>query len=84
MTEIKKRGFAALDPERLRELARQGGKSVPNEKRTFSLNRELAATAGRLGGLATPGEKRSFATNPGLAATAGRKGGLAARKTSDE
>jgi general stress protein YciG len=29
-----------------------GGKSVPAEKRAYSTNRELAATAGKKGGLA--------------------------------
>ena len=34
------RGFAALSPERRRELAALGGKSVPPEKRSFSQNKE--------------------------------------------
>jgi general stress protein YciG len=46
-----KRGFAALSPEKLREIARKGGMSVPNEKRAFN-NRELAQAAGRKGGAA--------------------------------
>src|SRR5262249_42143662 len=44
------RGFAAMDSERRREVARKGGASVPPEKRSFSQNRTLAATAGRAGG----------------------------------
>ena len=44
------RGFAAMDPERRREIARKGGGSVPKEKRSFSRNHTLAASAGRKGG----------------------------------
>lgn len=52
----KKRGFASLSPERLKEIARKGGASTPPEKRVFSLNRELAARAGRRGGAKKPGK----------------------------
>jgi general stress protein YciG len=45
-----KRGFASMDPEKQREIARKGGQSVPVEKRSFSQNPELAARAGRKGG----------------------------------
>jgi len=45
-----KRGFASMDPERQREIARKGGASVPREKRSFSQDRSLAASAGRKGG----------------------------------
>jgi uncharacterized protein len=52
-----KRGFAAMSPERQREIARKGGESVPAENRSFSRNRELAATAGRKGGEASHGHR---------------------------
>jgi general stress protein YciG len=45
-----KRGFAAMSPEKRREIARRGGLGVPAEKRTFSKDRDLAAKAGREGG----------------------------------
>jgi uncharacterized protein len=45
-----KRGFASMSPERQREIARMGGKSVPSEKRSFSQDRDLASKAGRKGG----------------------------------
>ena len=45
-----RRGFASMDPERQREIARKGGASVPSEKRAFSTDRGLAAEAGRKGG----------------------------------
>ncbi len=44
------RGFASLSPEKRREIASMGGKSVPAEKRSFSRNRNRAAEAGRKGG----------------------------------
>jgi uncharacterized protein len=44
------RGFAAMDEERQREIASEGGKSVPDEKRSFSKDPELAREAGRKGG----------------------------------
>lgn len=47
------RGFASMDPERQREIARRGGASVPAAKRSFSQDRKLAADAGRKGGEAT-------------------------------
>ena len=47
---VLKRGFASMSPEKQREIASKGGKSVPSEKRSFSQNRDLAAQAGRKGG----------------------------------
>jgi general stress protein YciG len=53
-----KRGFAAISPERRREIAASGGASVPPGKRSFSQNRELAASAGRIGGSSSPSRKK--------------------------
>ena len=53
-----RRGFAAMDPERRREIARSGGASVPKEKRSFAMDRDLAAKAGRKGGSASRGGGR--------------------------
>lgn len=47
------RGFASMDEDRQREIASKGGQSVPDEKRSFSQDRELAAEAGRKGGEAS-------------------------------
>ncbi len=47
----KRRGFAAMDPQRQREIASMGGKAVPGEKRSFAQNKALAAEAGRKGRL---------------------------------
>jgi general stress protein YciG len=76
--EIKKkstRGFASMDPERQRAIASKGGQSVPKDKRSFALNKTLAAEAGRKGGQSVKPEQRSFAKDQKLASTAGRKGG---------
>ena len=71
------RGFASMDPEKQRAIARKGGESVPNEKRSFSQNHGLAAAAGRKGGHSVNPTKRSFSQNHLLASEAGRKGGHA-------
>ena len=71
------RGFASMDREKQRAIARKGGESVPNEKRSFSQNPKLAAEAGRKGGQSVNPAKRSFSRNHALASEAGRKGGRA-------
>jgi general stress protein YciG len=82
------RGFASMDPEKQRAIARKGGESVPHEKRSFSQNPELAAQAGRKGGQSVSPTKRSFSQNHTLASEAGRKGGHAShgvpRKATEE
>jgi general stress protein YciG len=45
-----------MDREKQREIARKGGRSVPNEKRSFSQNHQLAAEAGRKGGHSSHGQ----------------------------
>ena len=69
------RGFAGMDADKRREIAKKGGASVPREKRSFVQNPALAADAGRKGGRAVAPEARSFSSNRDLAAQAGRKGG---------
>ncbi len=76
-TKKSNRGFAAMDQDKQREIARKGGQAMPHEKRSFSQDRSLAAEAGRKGGQNVPDEKRSFSRNHELAAQAGRKGGQA-------
>jgi general stress protein YciG len=49
---FSKRGFAAMDRARQRDIASKGGSSVPVDKRSFSRDHELAVRAGRKGGLA--------------------------------
>lgn len=54
------RGFAAMSPEKQREIASKGGRSVPADKRSFAQNRDLAAAAGKVGGSNVPDDHRSF------------------------
>jgi len=70
-----RRGFAAMDAEKQRAIARKGGESVPPEKRSFSQDRALASKAGRKGGQSVPGESRSYFRDRQLASDAGRRGG---------
>jgi uncharacterized protein len=57
-TAQKPRGFAAISPERLSEIARMGGLAVAPENRSYSKDRALAAAAGRKGGLVSPRLKK--------------------------
>jgi uncharacterized protein len=85
-TRTSERGFASMDEEKQREIARKGGRSVPPQARSFSKNPVLASAAGRKGGQSVPPHQRSFSKNPELASQAGRKGGTASggRKTHNE
>ena len=65
-----KRGFASMTPEKRKEIASKGGKSVPADKRAFSVNKDLAKTSGRKGGLAP--RPRAFSKDPTLASRAGK------------
>ncbi len=76
------RGFAAMDADKQRAIARKGGESVPAEKRSFSQDRALAASAGRKGGQSVADEDRSFSRNRTLASRAGQKGGQASHTPS--
>jgi general stress protein YciG len=49
------RGFASMDEDKQREIASKGGKSVPDEERSFSKDRDLASEAGRKGGESSRG-----------------------------
>lgn len=79
MTDEVKRGFAALSPERRREIAAMGGRSVPKSKRTFRKRRGLARAAGRKGGTLVPADKRAFSCDHALAKRAGCSGGKGSR-----
>ncbi|MGO9004168.1 MAG: general stress protein [Beijerinckiaceae bacterium] len=56
-TSSSNRGFASMDAQKQREIARKGGQSVPNEKRSFSQNHQLASEAGRKGGQSSHGNR---------------------------
>jgi uncharacterized protein len=58
-----KRGFASMDAQKQREIARKGGRSVPDEKRSFrkianSLRKPAAKAATRPSATGTQAERR--------------------------
>jgi general stress protein YciG len=48
-----RRGFAAMDPARVRDIARRGGKAAHEKGRAHTFTPEEARAAGRKGGLAS-------------------------------
>jgi general stress protein YciG len=73
-----------MSPEKRREIASKGGKSIPAAKRTFSMNKTLASEAGRKGGKSVAPANRTFTHNLELAKAAGSKGGKAPRRAKSE
>jgi uncharacterized protein len=56
----KKRGFAIMDREEVRELARRGGTAAHRAGTAHEFSSEEARAAGRKGGLAAhPGRRRA-------------------------
>jgi uncharacterized protein len=70
MTETKRRGFAAMDPEAQRAIARKGGRASHAMGAAHEFSPEEAREAGAKGG-------QTVASRPGHMAALGRKGGLA-------
>jgi len=62
------RGFAAMDPERQREIARLGGRTAHLRKRAHRFTTEEARDAGRKGGQTVSQDREHMAT-------IGRRGG---------
>ncbi|HEY8077305.1 MAG TPA: KGG domain-containing protein [Labilithrix sp.] len=48
----QKRGFAIMDPEKRREIARRGGRAVHDQGKAHHFTHEQAVDAGRKGGAA--------------------------------
>jgi len=71
-TTERKRGFAILPQERLREIARQGGRISHARGAAHEFSREEARAAGRKGGRAVSGNRQHMAT-------IGRAGGRASQ-----
>jgi uncharacterized protein len=69
-----KRGFAALDPDRQREIARQGGRAAHAQGRAHEFTSEEAREAGRKGG-------EAVSKNSEHMKEIGRLGGRARRRT---
>jgi general stress protein YciG len=61
-----RRGFAAMSPEKRREIAKLGGAAVPAERRSFSQAPDLASSAGKKGGHASRGGGRKPASAPSV------------------
>ena len=57
-TGKSERGFAAMDPERQREIAREGGKAAHARGKAHKFTSEEAREAGRKGGQASGGQRR--------------------------
>ena len=56
----KHRGFAAMDPERQREIASLGGKAAHAKGTAHKWNEATARAAGKKGGKAAQQAKRAF------------------------
>jgi len=69
-----KRGFAAMDPDRQRELARKGGRAAHEKGMAHEFTSEEARAAGRKGGEAVSKDREHMSA-------IGRKGGEAKRTT---
>jgi uncharacterized protein len=62
------RGFASMDPEKQRQIARQGGKAAHEKGTAHEFNSEEAKRAGKKGGMVVSQDRQHMAT-------IGRKGG---------
>jgi uncharacterized protein len=71
-TTERKRGFAILPQERVREIARQGGQTAHAKGRAHEFSRDEARAAGRKGGRAVSGNRQHMAM-------IGREGGKASQ-----
>lgn len=61
MSEQKPRGFAALSPERRREIASSGGKAAHEQGKAHQFTSEEGREAGRLGGQAVSADREHMA-----------------------
>src|SRR5262245_51972052 len=68
MSGQRKRGFAALDPEQQRAVARKGGKAAHGKGTAHEFSSEEARRAGQMGG-------KVVSANRAHMAAIGRKGG---------
>ena len=69
-----KRGFASMDPEQQRQIAREGGKAAHKLGVAHEFNSEEARLAGRKGGETVSADREHMAA-------IGRKGGEASRSS---
>ena len=59
----EQRGFASMDPNKQRDIARQGGKAAHIKGTAHEWNREQARDAGRKGGSASHRNRKLAATD---------------------
>jgi general stress protein YciG len=71
------RGFAAMDPERQRAIARKGGRASHRRGHGHEWTPEEAREAGRVGGRVAHRRGRAHEWTPEEAREAGRRGGRA-------
>ena len=62
----KPRGFAAMDPKLVSELAKRGGKAAHRAGTAHQFTSEEARVAGRKGGMATHAKRRDKVGSPGI------------------
>lgn len=75
MAERSNRGFAAMDEERHREIARKGGEASHEKGVAHEFSPEEAREAGRKGGQTAHEKGTAHEFSPEEAREAGRKGG---------
>lgn len=63
-TEKKKRGFAAISPEKRKEISSLGGKAAHRAGTAHQFTAEEAREAGRKGGYATHAKRNEPKTEP--------------------
>jgi general stress protein YciG len=63
-TAKRRRGFAAMDPKLVVELATRGGKAAHRAGTAHEFTSEEARIAGRKGGIATHAKRKSQAGTP--------------------
>jgi general stress protein YciG len=80
MSEHEHRGFASMDEQRRREIAREGGKASHQRGVAHEFNPEEARLAGRKGGQIAHQRGRAHIFTPEEARIAGRKGGAEVSK----
>ncbi len=80
MAEKSQRGFAAMDAEKQREIARKGGKAAHEKGTAHEFTPEEAREAGRKGGQVAHQRGTAHEFTAEEAREAGRKGGQAARR----
>jgi uncharacterized protein len=75
------RGFAAMDPQRQREIASRGGKAAHQKGTAHEFNPDEARSAGSKGGQAAHRKGTAHEFDSDEAREAGRKGGQASHGT---